>query len=82
MNQPTKESLRLQNEELKRMLDESLAASGQMKRNLEIEASLERVRTVVMSMQKPDELSGISEIVFTELKGLGFYPSPEYRDIH
>src|SRR5258705_3552915 len=41
-------------------------------RELEIEAALERVRTVAMSMRKPEELAAVSEIIFTELKSLGF----------
>ncbi|MGB5007891.1 MAG: ATP-binding protein [Ferruginibacter sp.] len=41
-------------------------------RELEIESSLERVRTVAMSMNKPDDLLGICEILFKELKLLGF----------
>jgi hypothetical protein len=42
------------------------------KRELEIEASLERVRTVAMSMNKTDELLRICEVSFNELKNLGF----------
>jgi signal transduction histidine kinase len=41
-------------------------------RELEIESSLERVRTVAMSMNKPDDLLRICEILFTELHALGF----------
>ncbi|MEP7170971.1 MAG: hypothetical protein ABI855_16505, partial [Bacteroidota bacterium] len=37
-----------------------------------IEASLERVRAQAMSMRKSEELSGVSEIIFIELKSLGF----------
>ncbi|MEP6795639.1 MAG: nuclear transport factor 2 family protein, partial [Saprospiraceae bacterium] len=37
-----------------------------------IETALERVRAVAMAMRKPDELSVISETLFTELKALGF----------
>jgi D-alanyl-D-alanine dipeptidase len=42
------------------------------KRELEIEASLERVRTQAMSMKKPDDLLGICEILYAELQNLGF----------
>ncbi|HWN88776.1 MAG TPA: ATP-binding protein, partial [Chitinophagaceae bacterium] len=38
---------------------------------LKIEASLERVRTVAMSMTKPDDLLSICKILFTELEVLG-----------
>ena len=41
-------------------------------RELEIEAALERVRAVAMGMGKPEDLSAVGEIVFKELKGLGF----------
>jgi signal transduction histidine kinase len=39
---------------------------------LEIESSLERVRTVAMSMNKADDLLHICEILFVELHTLGF----------
>jgi signal transduction histidine kinase len=39
---------------------------------LEIESSLERVRTVALRMSKPDDLLNICEILFNELKALGF----------
>ena len=41
-------------------------------RELEIETALERVRAVAMAMRKPEDLSGIGETLFTELKSLGF----------
>ena len=37
-----------------------------------IETALERVRAVAMAMRKPEDLSGISETLFTELKALEF----------
>ena len=39
---------------------------------LKIEASLERVRTVAMAMQKPQHLSAIGKKFFLELRSLGF----------
>ncbi len=39
---------------------------------LEIEASLERVRAQAMGMTKPDELMNVCEAVFNELRLLGF----------
>jgi len=42
------------------------------KRELEIEISLERVRAVAMSMNKPSDLLSICEVLFTELLELGF----------
>jgi len=41
-------------------------------RDLEIETALERVRAVAMGMQNSEDLAGISESIFKELKTLGF----------
>ena len=41
-------------------------------RELEIESSLERVRTVAMGMKKPDDLLKVCEVLFLELQKLGF----------
>jgi|ERR1035437_7601325 hypothetical protein len=41
-------------------------------RDLEIEASLERVRTVALGMRKPDDLLSICKILYSELIFLGF----------
>ena len=41
-------------------------------RELEIEASLEKVRTQAMRMNKPDDLTEICKIVYAELQALGF----------
>jgi len=46
-------------------------------RELEIESSLERVRTVAMGMKKPDDILDICKIMFTELQSLGF---PDLRN--
>src|ERR1041385_423988 len=43
-----------------------------IERELQIEASLEKVRTCALAMRKPAELSGIADIIFQELKSLGF----------
>ncbi|MBL7743065.1 MAG: nuclear transport factor 2 family protein [Chitinophagaceae bacterium] len=48
-------------------------ADLQMKtRELEIEASLERVRTVTMAMNTPRDILNICKVFFTELQSLGF----------
>ena len=47
------------------------AVEGQ-NRELEIESSLERVRTVAMGMKKPDDLLKVCEVLFLELQKLGF----------
>src|SRR5436190_4342639 len=41
-------------------------------RAAQIEAALERVRAVAMSMRKAEDLAAVSEIIFTELKLFGF----------
>jgi hypothetical protein len=47
-------------------------ALAEKNRELEIESALERVRTVAMGMKKPDGLLHICEVLFIELKALGF----------
>src|ERR1700741_1989834 len=61
----TEQSLKAKNAELKKQL----AAKD---RELEIEAALERVRTVAMGMRTPDDLLGICKVLFEELRGLAF----------
>ncbi len=41
-------------------------------RELEIETSLERVRTIAMGMHTPDDILEICKVVFIELQSLGF----------
>ena len=53
-------------------LEQKRKAVEAQNRELEIESSLERVRTVAMGMNKPDDLLGICETVFKELQKLGF----------
>ncbi|MFI5156399.1 MAG: hypothetical protein ACHQEM_09445, partial [Chitinophagales bacterium] len=70
-----KQSERLSNEE-KSILGKSASEAGmelsKMKRDLEIEASLEVVRERAMSMQKSDELAELVDTVFRELTKLHF----------
>jgi len=58
------EGLRRKNQELEAKIKERT-------RELEVEAALERVRTVSMAMQNPSGLSSLTKVIFTELKGLG-----------
>jgi len=53
-------------------LEQKRRAVEEQNKELEIESSLERVRTVAMGMKKPHELLSISEILFKELQALGF----------
>ncbi len=41
-------------------------------KELAMEAALERVRTMAMGMRKPDDLPGICEVLFNELRSMGF----------
>ena len=54
------------------MLEESIEDLQKKNRNLEIESSLERVRTVAMGMRNPEDLLTICESLFQELQKLGF----------
>ena len=60
------------NEELQRLVDEKTTDLVIKNRDLEIEASLERVRTIAMGMRRSEDLLNICEILFSELKILGF----------
>ena len=60
------------NEELQRLVIEKTEDLTIKNRDLEIEASLERVRTVSIGMVKADDLLNICEVLFKELRHLGF----------
>ena len=53
-------------------LEQKRKAVEAQNKELEIESSLERVRTVAMGMKKPGELLDICEILFKELAALSF----------
>jgi len=53
-------------------LEQKRKAVEEQNRELEIEASLERVRAVAMSMKKPVDLLSVAKIHFAEFKILGF----------
>jgi signal transduction histidine kinase len=53
-------------------LEQKRKAVEAQNRDLEIEASLERVRTVAMGMNTSDDLLNICEVSFKEFKKLGF----------
>jgi len=72
MKKLSKSSLQLENEKLKKSLERKTDSLKLMKRSLEIESSLERVRLVTMSMRKQEDSLGICEVLFTELKKFGF----------
>ncbi len=75
----TNERTIIRNRELERQvfertqdLNKTLEELELTNRDLEIEASLERVRAVAMSMHKSDDLLSICEVSFKEFKKLGF----------
>ena len=59
-------------EEISQMLDRQAIEISEMKRELEIEASLEKVRAQALGMRKPDDLLDICEILYLELYKMGF----------
>lgn len=54
----------------KRYTDVALAEA--QAEEAKLEASLEKVRAMALSMYKPDDLPGICEVLFVELRNLGF----------
>jgi signal transduction histidine kinase len=72
MKKLTRESLQLQLEKLKKKLKEKSASLKLMKHHQEIEESLERLRSQAMGMKNHDDLQGICEVLFKELKKFGF----------
>ncbi len=65
--QVREENIRLREAVRRRTLE--LEAKNQ---ELEVEACLERVRSQVLAMKEPDDLLRVSEVLFKELKSLGF----------
>jgi signal transduction histidine kinase len=66
-NKITKENIELRDAIKRRTIE-----LEKKNRELEIEASLERVRVVAMGMRNPDDILDICKVMFTELKSLGF----------
>ncbi len=59
------------NEELRRLVDEKTAELLKQNRDLEIEASLERVRLRAMSMHSSSDVGNATAVLFKELENLG-----------
>ncbi|MEZ5103941.1 MAG: ATP-binding protein [Draconibacterium sp.] len=70
------------NEELQRLVDERTTDLEQKKRELEIEAALERVRSRTMGMQKSGELQEVINLIFIEITGLGVNMDSSYIITH
>ncbi len=67
-----KQTLSVMLEESIEDLQKKSRAVEAQNRELEIESSLERVRTVAMGMNKPDDILNICKVMFQELRSLGF----------
>jgi len=61
-----------ENRELREAVKRRTVELVHKNRELEIEAALEKVRAVAMSMNKPDDLLNVCEILFKEFNSLGF----------
>ncbi|MGB3074569.1 MAG: hypothetical protein WBB36_04580, partial [Chitinophagales bacterium] len=57
---------------LEKKLHETTLELEKKNRELEIEAALDKVTVVAMSMKQPDDLLNICEVLFMELQALGF----------
>jgi signal transduction histidine kinase len=68
------EELKKRTAVLEKSLDEKIAELQVKNRELEIEASMERVRSRTTAMQKSDELAETVSVVFQQLLGLGIRP--------
>jgi len=66
------EKITTENLELRDAIKRRTVELENKNKELEIESSLERVRAQAMSMRKPGDLLGICEILFAELRLLGF----------
>jgi len=62
--------MNLEKEELRQLLEKRTTELEQKKRELEIEAALEKVRSRSMAMQKADELQEVINTVYQQLKSL------------
>ncbi len=71
------EELKRKNDELEKIVNARTEELEKRNAELEIETSLERVRSRAMSMSKPEALTGICEILFDELIRLSF---PDVRN--
>nr|MCU0368713.1 nuclear transport factor 2 family protein [Cyclobacteriaceae bacterium] len=66
------EKIEKENLELREAVKRRTVELESKNRELEIESSLERVRTVAMAMRKPEDMLKICESLYTELQKLGF----------
>ena len=66
-----KEEWKRENEKLQKLVDEQLTDLKKKNRDLEVEAALERVRTVAMGMRNPKDMLGICRMISDQLQEFG-----------
>ncbi|MFH6767988.1 ATP-binding protein [Gaetbulibacter aquiaggeris] len=66
------EKISKENQELRDAIKRRTVELEEKNRQLEVETALEKVRAVALSMGQPEDLSNVCEILFKELKSLGF----------
>ncbi len=72
MKQKKTETIQPSIEEISQMLDRQSVEISALKRELEIDASLEKIGVQALGMHKPDDLLDICEILYLELYKMGF----------
>ncbi|WP_084438816.1 ATP-binding protein [Algoriphagus mannitolivorans] len=65
------EAVKAENERLKKAVEERTAELENKNRELLVESALERVRTVAMSMKKPDDMLEVCRVISDELTQFG-----------
>ena len=66
------EQISIENLQLREAIQRRTIELEQKNHELEIETALEKVRSVASSMMNPDDLLNVCEVLFVELKKLGF----------
>ncbi|HEY5689096.1 MAG TPA: ATP-binding protein [Yeosuana sp.] len=66
------EQISKENQELRDAIKRRTVELEEKNRQLEIETALEKVRAVALGMGQPEDLANVCEVLFKELKSLGF----------
>ena len=67
----TEKSLQLQKQQLERKLEQKAMVIKRVKRNLEIEASLEKVRSIALRMKRAEDMPEVCKTIALQLQSLG-----------
>ena len=70
-NQNAFDSLKAENKKLRKALEDQTIELNRNRRDLEIEAALERLRARSLTMKKSEELAGLSSELVKQVEGLG-----------